>query len=413
MAKPPAETIRAKPRAKATRTRRKTAAQKAPGKSGATAMLESMATLMATVAQEAAKADRHGTAAAPAPPPAAAPAPSPPTAAAGNGAGGGGQHASAAAGAGGYSMGSKTAKVAGGAAPIAVALAAMALPQEQPVRAPPERPALVRTIVPPGTQPGPVPRGNATPQCLGRYQIARPVHGAEDVAGRNVLVCRQSYVLSFNVDTRDPDWVMERITAANLAGPATRSNAFGPDPTLNPPRVFDATNADYLRSGFDRGHQAPAGDAKYSQQAMNDSFFFTNMAPQIGPGFNRGVWKYLEETVRGWVTCGGHSELYVITGPIYGRNPSTIGGNRVVIPREFFKIVYDPNSGHGVGFILPNAQIGSRADLQLYARSIEDIEAATGLDFFSNFDQRRQALLESDPGTAWGHTGACPGDGGD
>jgi len=332
----------------------------------------------------------------------------------GGGAGGAGGVTGVGAGVpAGYSRGSKSAKVLGGAAPVAVALLAMAMPREEPVQAPPERPAAVRTIVPPGTEPGPMPRGNATPQCLGRYAIGLPVHGAEDVGGRNVLVCRQSYVLSFNVDTRNPDWVMERIDASNLTGPATRSNAFGPDPALSPPRVYDATNADYLKTGYDRGHQAPAADAKYSQQAMNDSFFFTNMSPQIGPGFNRGVWKYLEEAVRGWVICGGHRELYVITGPIYGQNPATIGANRVVVPREFFKIVYDPDSGHGVGFILPNVRIGSRADLQLYARSIEDIETATGLDFFATFDQRRQTMLESEPGTAWGHNGACPGDGGD
>lgn len=311
---------------------------------------------------------------------------------------------------GGYSRGSKSAKAVSVAAPIAIAALAMLSPAPAVVSAPPERPPAVKEAAAPGTQATPAPPDAATPQCLARYQIPLPVQGAEDVADRQTLICRRSYVVSFNVDTRNPDWVLERISASDLTGPGRRANRFGGDPGA---RGADATNADYLKSGYDRGHQAPAGDAKFTQQAMDDSFFFTNMAPQIGPGFNRGVWKYLEETVRGWVLCGGRDELYVITGPIYGQNPSTIGANRVYVPREFYKIVYDPINRRGVGFILPNVRIGSRADLQLYARSIEDIESATGLDFFSTFDQRSQALLESTPGTAWAHTGACPGDGGD
>lgn len=305
----------------------------------------------------------------------------------------------------------RSAVQAGGAfAPIAIAAAAMLVPQPQAVSAPPERPAPRAAPAPPGTMVAPAPPSVATPACLARYAIARPVH-AGDAADRQTLICRRGYVLSFNVDTRDPDWVMERISAADLTGPATRSNAFGHDPAL--PAGTDATNADYLRTGYDRGHQAPAGDGKFSQQIMNESFFFTNMAPQIGIGFNRGAWKFLEETVRGWVTCGGRPELYVITGPVYGSNPGTIGTNRVVIPREFFKIVYDPNSRRAVGFVLPNVRIGSNVDLQPYVRSIDDIEAATGLDFFSTLDRRTQTMLESDPGVAWAHNGACPGDGED
>lgn len=311
---------------------------------------------------------------------------------------------------GGSTRGTMSAKAGGAVAPIAIAALALLTPAPAVVSAPPERPARMAAAVPPGTVETPAPPDSATPQCLSRYAVSLPVHGAEDVGDRQTLICRRGYVLSFNVDTRNPDWVMERISPAELSGPATRSNRFTRDPAA---AGTDAANADYLRSGFDRGHQAPAGDAKFNQQIMDESFFFTNMSPQVGAGFNRGAWKFLEETVRGWVICGGHAELYVITGPIYGTSPRTIGANRVVVPREYFKIVYDPNSGHGVGFILPNVVIGSRIDFQPYARSIEDIETATGLDFFSGFDQRRQTLLESDPGTAWGHTGACPGDGGD
>ena len=69
------------------------------------------------------------------------------------------------------------------------------------------------------------------------------------------------------------------------------SNDFRPDPDLEIGRRAELK--DYKRSNYDRGH----------------------MAPQIGPGFNRGIWKVLEGKVRKWVIERG--ELYIVTGPIY------------------------------------------------------------------------------------------------
>jgi endonuclease G len=110
------------------------------------------------------------------------------------------------------------------------------------------------------------------------------------------------------------------------------------------------------------------------------------------------------------VTCGGHPDLFVITGPIYdpsGKN-RTIGPDRVAVPSYFYKIVYDRGTSRAVGFILPNANIGSKInDLQFYAKPISQIEAATGLTFFSGLDFRAQAFLKDHAGPAWGHVGAC------
>jgi endonuclease G len=58
------------------------------------------------------------------------------------------------------------------------------------------------------------------------------------------------------------------------------------------PELFRAYTKDYTGSGYDRGHMSPAADALRSQQAMDETFLMTNIAPQIGPGFNRQC-KYL------------------------------------------------------------------------------------------------------------------------
>lgn len=42
-----------------------------------------------------------------------------------------------------------------------------------------------------------------------------------------------------------------------------------------------------FKSGYDRGHMVPAADAKISQKAMDETFYLSNIAPQVGDGFNR------------------------------------------------------------------------------------------------------------------------------
>lgn len=338
--------------------------------------------------------------------------------------GGGGEGRGRRGEGGGSSRGRAAAKAAGSLAPIAVAALALLAADREPGSAlPPDTRASVVAAAAGGPTPPPLgdnddlpppPPSSATPECLRQFAIDLPHHRGDDVRRRQTIICREGYVLSFNVDTRSPDWVMERLEPADLAGTAQRGNRFLHDPAL--PAGIDADNADYLRTGFDRGHQAPAADAKFNQTVMDESFYFTNMSPQRGIGMNRGAWKFLEEATRSWVLCGGHPDLYVITGPIYGAhpgNPATIGNPPVAVPRAFYKIVFDANLGRAVGFVLANDRIGSRIELQDYVVPIADIETATGLNFFRSMPQRTQAQLKDDPGVAWGHTGPCPGDTGE
>jgi len=323
-----------------------------------------------------------------------------------------------------YSRSAKGTTFLAGAAPLLVAALALAVPDDGgSIPSAPQTPASLAVAGAGGIAPPPLaadgdlappPGSSVTPECMRQFQVDLPHHRGDDVRRRQTVVCRRGYVLSFNADTRSPDWVMERLEPADLTGTARRGNRFLHDPAL--PAGADADNADYLRTGFDRGHQAPAADAKFDQVAMDESFYFTNMSPQRGIGMNRGAWKFLEEATRSWVMCGGHPDLYVISGPIYGTlagNPPTIGTPPVAVPRAYYKVVFDPNLERAVGFVLPNTRIGSRIDLQDYVVPIADIETETGLNFFRTMDQRRQAQLKDDPGVAWAHNGPCPGDPGD
>lgn len=95
---------------------------------------------------------------------------------------------------------------------------------------------------------------------------------------------------------------------------ADRSNStFKEDPRIA--EQFRAKLADYFRSGYDRGHMVAAADAKFSQQAMDETFYLTNIAPQVGEGFNRDYWAYTEDFVRRLTSQ--FADVYCFTVPLY------------------------------------------------------------------------------------------------
>jgi hypothetical protein len=110
------------------------------------------------------------------------------------------------------------------------------------------------------------------------------------------IISHTAYLLSYNEEHEQANWVAYMLTSSKLGSGLERSNRFLEDPLV---ASGTATNADYAKSGYDRGHLAPAADMSWSMQVMQESFYYSNMSPQL-PGFNRGIWKKLEEKVRDW-----------------------------------------------------------------------------------------------------------------
>ena len=170
---------------------------------------------------------------------------------------------------------------------------------------------------------------------------------------------------------------------------AKRTNKFRSDPEIP---TGSATAADYRKSGYDRGHLAPAADMAFSGQTMADSFFYSNMSPQK-PAFNRGIWKDLEAQVRYFAIA--ERKIVVVTGPILPKEPQiTIGPNKVTVPTHYYKVIYDLTPPQKmIAFILPNE--GSNKALQEFAVTVDAVEKVTGLDFFSKVPKEKQERLES------------------
>lgn len=206
------------------------------------------------------------------------------------------------------------------------------------------------------------------------------------------LLCRKGYLLSYNTKTKNPDWVIEHLTKYKLqSNIAKRSDNFQPDPSI---KIGErAELSDYKNSGFDRGHMAPAADMKWDNIAMAESFYLSNMAPQVGIGMNRGIWKVLEDKVRD--TTFTYEELYVITGPMYMDNTAKTIGNGVRVPSHFFKIAYSPKSKEAIAFIMPNIALKT-SQMKNYIVTIADVEQLTGFDFFNLLDDQIENEIQFD-----------------
>ena len=136
---------------------------------------------------------------------------------------------------------------------------------------------------------------------------------------------------------------------------------------------------------------APAGDMRWSPEAMSDSFLMTNMSPQH-PRCNRATWKYLEEQVREWAK--NEKELYVICGPIFAEKSITICNGTIPVPLAYFKIVYDATPPEKmIAFIIPNWK--TKGNLQNFTVTVEQVEKITGFNFFSNLPEETQLKLEA------------------
>lgn len=215
--------------------------------------------------------------------------------------------------------------------------------------------------------------------------------------GNDAIIEHDYFTLSYNEKTEQADWVAYKLTRNHL-NDATykRKDNFRADPLVS---SQSASLSDYKGSGYDRGHLAPAADFTWSKEGLDDSFYMSNMSPQE-PGFNRGIWKQLEEKVRNMARENG--VVYVVTGPIYQGLTKKIGDNKVAVPSKYYKVILDLEGKEvkGIGFILPNKK--SNNSLSKYATTIDAVEKATKLDFFPSIPDDLEGKLESQSNySAW------------
>ena len=206
------------------------------------------------------------------------------------------------------------------------------------------------------------------------------------------IIQHEGYTVSYNADYRIANWVAYVLTDKEArSDKAERQNKFVVDPLV---KGASATNEDYTRTGYDRGHLAPAGDMKWSEKAMRESFYLSNITPQK-PGLNRGIWKELEEQIRLWARENG--AVLIATGPVIpDEELNRLGKNRVGVPRQFYKVLcmVVNNQLEGVGFLFENRDYGTTRLRQMMV-PIDRVEQVTGIDFFPALPDDEERQMEA------------------
>ncbi|MFH2142636.1 MAG: DNA/RNA non-specific endonuclease [Bacteroidota bacterium] len=235
------------------------------------------------------------------------------------------------------------------------------------------------------------------------------VTGLPLISPEEVLIEHSAYFLVYDEKHEQAKWVAHIITPDIETGIVSRTNDFREDTMI---KTGSSEEADYFLKemlpdstykydgfGYDRGHLAPSADFRWSEKALSESYYYSNMSPQVAE-LNREGWSELEDVLRKYV-IENKCSLIVVTAGVLKENLKKIerGVNKVSIPEEFYKVVYDPQNNKGVGFIMPNRRI--EYPVVSFTKSIDEIEQITNIDFFINLDEKTENEIEKQNDPLW------------
>lgn len=207
-----------------------------------------------------------------------------------------------------------------------------------------------------------------------------------------ILIEHEGFTLLYDTKTMCPRWVAWELTAEETRGKVTRQGVdFKEDESV--PKQYQVASWDYNGGQYGRGHMCPAGDMKWSQQAMQDCHYMTNICPQNAE-LNKVWWEHLERACRGWARQDG--SVQIVCGPIFSENPKQFGKkHRMAVPKAFYKVVLSLKKGRekAIGFYYTNDD--AVQPMEDAVRSVDDIERLTGFDFFSSLPDEQEDRLEA------------------
>lgn len=215
-----------------------------------------------------------------------------------------------------------------------------------------------------------------------------------------IILERYCYSLSYNPESRQPNWVMWQLTGEHVMNRKEGIwNEYRADLELD--SAIRATLEDYSNSGYDRGHMCPGGDCNWDDMGRDETYVLSNMCPQ-NPELNRGDWKEIENACRKWAEKYGN--IYIVCGPIFFKSQEheRIGRNQIPVPEAFFKVVLcvESPSPKGIGFICRNTDGNRKKDF--YVNSIRQVERVTGYRFFPQVeDSIKNMVWDMDDISIW------------
>ncbi len=236
-------------------------------------------------------------------------------------------------------------------------------------------------------------------------RIIERIHekGLPELEEGEELVCYSAMCLVFSDEYRLAKWVVHILSTDIIDGRVSRTNDFRPDPKIPNTGVeadyflkFEQEDGTFKYDGFgyDRGHLAPSADFRWSEKALSESYYYSNITPQTAE-FNRQKWAEIEDFLRSYIFNNPGNDLFVITAPVLkeGLPVQERGVNKLPIPELHYKIAVDFERKIGVAFLVPQENLIYPIDW--YAVTIDSIENLTGINFFANLSDEDEKLIES------------------
>ena len=240
--------------------------------------------------------------------------------------------------------------------------------------------------------------------------------------GNNLVIVHSTpayginYSLEWDCDKKAQRWSCYEMDASNSVVNWKRkqweSTSWGGDPfQIDPdiPEAYRTTLADYKGSGYERGHICPSADRQNSKEANEQTFYLSNMQPQVH-GFNTGVWENMENRLHNtWNTSTYRDILYVCKGGTIDNASqiATYAKNKLLVPKYFFAAILAVKNGQykAIGLWFEHKS-NSDQNLSNYVVSIDELEKLTGIDFFcnlpDNIEDKVEAATKSEMLSDWG-----------
>lgn len=225
---------------------------------------------------------------------------------------------------------------------------------------------------------------------------------------------QRNYTILYDEDLYAALWVAYPLCADHTS--SGREETWGYDPHVpklsqtNVNKGYGATEptANYPNNFYARGHQIPNADRSGVPDMMAQTYYSTNMTPQIQNGFNGSIWAKLEEAVRMEIPQG--DTLYVVTGAVFEKYGTDEKVKTIVnkndsktlpVPNYYWKALMKVKRAEGkvtdastIGFWLPHGDLKGHSYAD-YAVSVDQIEEWTGFNLFPSIPDVLEPSAES------------------
>ncbi|WP_243462482.1 DNA/RNA non-specific endonuclease [Bacteroides stercorirosoris] len=257
-----------------------------------------------------------------------------------------------------------------------------------------------------------IPALNATNQYIEYYAGMSDEEGAEQVL---------NFSLEYIASKKHSAWVAFSFDPVTSQDNIKRTNEWNQDdPNID--NSVEVTESMHKSDGYDKGHICASEDRVYSVSANKQTFYYSNISPQIG-SFNQKYWAALEKQVQTWgrsTINGTYDKLYVVKGGTTNRlltnftgvkkandglypttNAAGLTPGGLICPSYYYMALLSEKAGvyHAIAFLVPHSELlpekPDKDEFMAYAVSIENLEYETGIDFFCNLPNEVEKKVEA------------------